>query len=387
MPNVDLVYFDAGGGHRAAALALRGVIASQGRPWNVRLVQLREIVDPSDLVRRSTGFAPEDLYNRRLARGWTMGMRYELRLLQALIRSAQPWLVTRFASHWRTTAPDLVVSVVPNFNRVLSLSLRASCPGVPMVVVMTDFADLPPRFWIEPDLDVHLVCGTDRALEQARAAGCDPGRLHAARGMVLRPDFYLPAATDRGAALRRLGLDPERPTGVVMFGGEGSSRMLTIARALDDVQLLLLCGRNARLHDRLAGLRRSAPHAAVGFVTDVPRWLRLGDFFIGKPGPGSLSEALHCGLPVITFRNAATLPQERYNTRWIEEQRVGRVVASIKGLPGAVDALLAELDTIGERVRALDNRAVFEVVDLIARLLDARSVAPAGPAPEESVPA
>ena len=37
---IDLVYFNAGGGHRAAATALETVIRTEQRPWQVRLVNL-----------------------------------------------------------------------------------------------------------------------------------------------------------------------------------------------------------------------------------------------------------------------------------------------------------------------------------------------------------
>ena len=43
--------------------------------------------------------------------------------------------------------------------------------------------------------------------------------------------------------------------------------------------------------------------------------MQLADFFIGKPGPGSISEAVQQGLPVIVVDNAWTMPQERYNAR------------------------------------------------------------------------
>ena len=69
MKAVELVYFNAGGGHRAAATALEAVIAEQGRPWRVRSVNLFELLDPEGRFRRVAGFAPEDLYNKRLARG------------------------------------------------------------------------------------------------------------------------------------------------------------------------------------------------------------------------------------------------------------------------------------------------------------------------------
>ena len=67
MTTIDLVYFNAGGGHRAAAQALQQVIRDQRRPWNVRKVNLTEVLDPQGRFRRVTGMEPEDLYNKRLA--------------------------------------------------------------------------------------------------------------------------------------------------------------------------------------------------------------------------------------------------------------------------------------------------------------------------------
>jgi hypothetical protein len=88
---VDLVYFNAGGGHRAAAQALQAVLQQRHGPaLQVRLVNLMAVLDAQDRFRRLTGMAPEDVYNRRLARGWTLGLAQELKLLQASVRWAHP---------------------------------------------------------------------------------------------------------------------------------------------------------------------------------------------------------------------------------------------------------------------------------------------------------
>jgi len=52
-------------------------------------------------------------------------------------------------AHWRASRPDLVVSLVPNFNRAIGESLRRAAPGTPLVTILTDLADYPPHFWIE----------------------------------------------------------------------------------------------------------------------------------------------------------------------------------------------------------------------------------------------
>jgi hypothetical protein len=369
MTRIDLVYFNAGGGHRAAALALQAVCAQQQRPWDLRLVNLVDVVDPQALFQRTTGMAPEDLYNKRLARGWTLGLAQELKLLQGLIRMAHGTLVQRLAAHWQRSAPDIVVSLIPNFNRALGESLTQARPGVPFMTVMTDMADHPPRFWREPGVAQHLVCGTPRALAQARAAGHDATRLHALSGMLIHPDFYAPLALDRAAERAALGLPADQPVGVVMFGGAGSMTMDSIARDLPETPLILLCGHHAKLAARLRRRPAAAPRVVVGFTREVRRWLTLGDFFIGKPGPGSLSEAVHMGLPAITVRNAFTMPQERYNTQWLAEQGLGLVLAGFGEVAPGVRALCAALPDYRARVAQVRNRAIFELPETIAQVL------------------
>lgn len=375
MKTIDLVYFNAGGGHRTAAQALQSVMARQRRPWRVRLVDLFEVLDPQRSFRRTTGFAPEELYNQRLRRGWTLGLAQELKLLQGMIRWAHKPMLRILQQHWAATEPDLVVSLVPNFNRVMYESVASALPGTPYVTVMTDMADHPPHFWIEPGLDQTLVCGTEHALGQARRAGYRDEQIALTSGMVLRPSFYnlLPAA--QAQRRRALGLDVTRPTGAVMFGGQGSRQMLRIAKDLDDLQLVLICGHNRVLERELRGLRRRAPHAVFGFTDDVCGVLRLADFFIGKPGPACLSEAVHLGLPVITLCNTWTMPQERYNAQWVREQGVGLVVSALKQLPGSAAQMIGGLAEFKGAAARIDNRAVFEVPDLLGDRLVAAGAA------------
>jgi UDP-N-acetylglucosamine:LPS N-acetylglucosamine transferase len=372
MTRVDLVWFNAGGGHRAAAQALEQVMHAQGRPWQVRKVNLTEVLDPTDRFRSFTGLAPEDLYNRRLGSGFTLGLAQELRLLQGLIRLAHPALVQRLARHWKSTQPDLVVSLIPNFNRALHDALAQARPGAPFVTVLTDMADHPPHFWIEPQTRQHLVCGTGHAMAQALAAGCPPWRLHRASGMILRPEFYLPAPADRNARRLAAGLDACTPTGLVLFGGTGSRVMKRIAARLPDTPLILMCGRNEALAAELRALpagSASAPRLVVGHTPDVARWMQLADFFIGKPGPGSLSEAVQMGLPVIVTCNSWTMPQERWNAQWIRQHGLGIVLRGFGPVDRAVADLTDQLPAWNARVRAMDNRAVFELPAILERIL------------------
>ena len=102
--------------------------------------------------------------------------------------------------------------------------------------------------------------------------------------------------------------------------------------------------------------------------------MELADFFIGKPGPGSISEALAKGLPVIVQRNVWTMAHERYNADWVEEQGVGLVVRSFSSeIFSAVQTLLApeNFERFQARASEIRNSAVYEIPDLLEGILSA----------------
>jgi UDP-N-acetylglucosamine:LPS N-acetylglucosamine transferase len=374
LKTIDLVYFNAGGGHRSAAIALDAVIREQGRPWQVRLINLMEVLDPKDVFRKTMGMEWEDLYNIRLARGWSLGLAQELKFLQAVIRLCHQGLTSRLRRYWRRTKPDMVVSLIPNFNRTMYEALAGARPAAPYVTIMTDFADLPPHFWIEPGQAQHFVCGTRKAVAQARALGYGPSQVHATSGMIVRPDFYQKPRGDRRAERLKLKLDPDRPTGIVLFGGHGSKAMQGIARRLKDTQLILICGHNSALAQRLVAMPARAPRLVVGFTPKIRDFMHLSDFFIGKPGPGCISEAIQQGLPVIVVNNTWTMPQERYNAEWVQENRAGIVLDSFKNVDDGVDEVISRLPEFRARVARIQNRAIFEIPEILERIMsDART--------------
>ena len=375
MINADLIFFDAGGGHRAAAEALRLVMEEQGG-WKIRLVNLQELLDPVDLVRQLTGLRMQDLYNLMLKKGWTLGTPQTVRVLQFLIRLLRPRMVRLLEEFWRSSPADVVVSLVPHFNRALAQSLRQVRPATRFVTILTDIADYPPHFWIEPE-GQYLICGSDRAVAQARALSICDGRIFQTSGMILHPRFYQPVFCDRRTERKLRGLDPDLPTGLVLFGGQGSEAMLEIAESFDaegpyHLQLIYICGRNQKLADVLRGRRSRLRNFVEGFTTQVPFYMLLSDFFIGKPGPGSVSEAVAMRLPVIVERNAWTLPQERYNAEWIVEKQVGLVVRGPHQIPSAVRELLerGNLARFQANAAALHNRAVYEIPGILRRIVE-----------------
>jgi hypothetical protein len=371
LKRLDFVFFDAGGGHRSAANALNAVIEQQGRPWEIRLVNLQEILDPLDIFRKYTGIRMQDVYNVMLQKGWTLGSEQMTVLMHGLIRMYHGSQVRLLKEFWKQGERDLVVSLIPNFNRALHESLRESRPNTPLVTILTDLADFPPHFWIERQ-EQYFICGTERAVQQARALGHPDSRIFRTSGMILRPSFYQPVDVDRAEQRRRLDLDPELPTGLVLFGGQGSSVMPEIATGVTaHAQFIFICGRNQKLAERLRATTTKFPKYVEGFTSEIPYYMHLSDFFVGKAGPGSISEAIAMQLPMVVERNAWTLPQERYNTEWIREKQVGVVLPSFRAIDAGLRELLdpANFSRFHANAAAITNRAVFEIPDILESLM------------------
>jgi UDP-N-acetylglucosamine:LPS N-acetylglucosamine transferase len=375
MRRIEFCFFDAGGGHRAAATALEMSIKRQQRSWDVRLTNLQELLDELDILKKYAGIRIEDYYNWMLRSGWTLGSIQLMKVLQFAIWARHAATVGVLKRHWGETQPDMVVSFVPHFNRALQQSFNQAFPGRPFVTVLTDVADYPPHFWIERQKQ-YLVCGSDRAVAQAHEHEHSDDFIFRASGMILHPRFYEPPIEDRIAERVKLGLRSDLPTAIVLFGGYGSKVMLEIAERLDasrlELQMIYVCGRNQKLATALRSRKPRLLQFVEGFTTKVNTYMQTADFFIGKPGPGSVSEALAMGLPVIVERNAWTLPQERYNADWVIENQVGIVLHRFREIVGAVERMIepATLTRFQANAAAMKNQAVFEIPGMLEKILE-----------------
>jgi len=126
---------------------------------------------------------------------------------------------------------------------------------------------------------------------------------------------------------------------------------------------LMYSGWNLELAAKIRDLQLGLPTVIEGFTTRVDYFMSLADFFIGKAGPGSISEALQFRLPVIVERNSRTMPQERYNGIWLTEQGLGVVVSNFAEIAVAMERLLetSALAELRDNATRYENYAVFEV--------------------------
>ncbi len=219
---------------------------------------------------------------------------------------------------------------------------------------MTDFCGLH-RSWRGHGVDRYTVA-TDCARLDLVRYGVSPAAVDVV-GFPVRPQFVdPPARAEARAWLSSIaGLDPDRFTVVVMVGAEGSPAALATVQALArldvDAQVVVACGHDARLRQRVAQLPRTVELRALGFVTEAALLMRSADVLVSKAGGASLAEAFCCQSAVVV---ADVLPgQEAGNLAYVLQRAA---VAHADG-PEATAALVASLARSPARRAELAGRA------------------------------
>jgi hypothetical protein len=385
-PLILLYIVDAGGGHRAAANALLAAAADRHPGFDLEIVSFQTVLEPVDWPRRISGVSLEDTYNEMVRRGFTFGLVPLLRALQWTIRRAHKPLVRLIGNDLNRRKPAVVVSLAPNFNAPLRDAVHQNCPGVPFVVMLTDYADFPPFFWMVPGID-RIVVGCDEAVVQARSIGIAEGHIARHSGMPLNPRFYPRASEEKGRAIRsELGIPEDAFTSLLLFGGKGTPEMAPLGEALLQAipggHVVAIGGSNPRLVRRLTEIGAREPRLhPFGFTDRVSDFMAMADVLVTKPGPGTVAEALHQRIPIVTIANGYTVPQERFNAQYLTAHGFGFVEGAWKDLASCVARLAQNPETrraVMERQASLPpNSAVFEALDYLSTLLPAASIAAA----------
>jgi 1,2-diacylglycerol 3-beta-galactosyltransferase len=269
--------------------------------------------------------------------------------------------------------PDVIVSVHPLLNHLTIRALQDLDIHIPFITVVTDLVSVHYS-WFAPGADAYIV-PTEQAKQLYLKRGLDPQRVHVL-GMPIDPKFTLPVES-KEELQRKLGLEPGIPVVLLVSGGEGSGLWPTIqaiSKARLQVQLLIITGRNKRLYIYLQRISSSlhVPAKILGFVHNMPEIMHASDVIVTKAGPGTICEALACGLPLIL--NSYLPGQEEGNLVYVLENNVGSIAHNSVEL---VDAL-RRLVKPGSQVMSqqLENakrisrpRTSFEIANFILSYL------------------
>lgn len=251
--------------------------------------------------------------------------------------------------------PDMVISTYPICGQVASELKREL--GYLSATVITDFG--VHRQWVHPDTDIYFVAA-EIVKEDLCAQGISAERVEVT-GIPLKARFA--STLEREQIRRKYGL-PDDVTILLAGGGQRTPQVETLCRRLAPlaVQLLVLCGKNARLFRRVKRLSQSFPNVLpFGFVTDImAELLTMSHLLVGKAGGLTISEALAKGLPLLIYR---PIPgQEFFNTDFLvnegaalwarDEADVAAKIAFLASRPDRLKQLQANATRLGRACAA-----------------------------------
>lgn len=376
MLRILILMSDTGGGHRASAQALKAGF-DELYPGRFAIEIVDFITDylpwPFNQMPKAYPFLSNDApWLWKLLYG---GQQHKLSNLLAQVGSRM--LVGSVNNVIDEHKPDLIISVHPLMQLVSMLAMARRPHRVPFVTVVTDLTTAHP-LWFHRDVDAVYVA-SDNTRNMALKSGIDPQRVHLL-GLPIRPAF---ARSPRPKADLRaeLGMVLDLPAVLLIGGGEGIGPVEEIAALCDASlsasgrpigQIVVIAGRNQAMQERLRARTWAVPVRINGFVDNMPEWMGACDCIVTKAGPGTIAEALICGLPIVL---SGFIPgQEEGNVPFVVENGVGVYEES----PPAIAAIVARwfgserehLRIMSARARQLGYpHATFDIVRSIVHLV------------------
>jgi 1,2-diacylglycerol 3-beta-galactosyltransferase len=247
---------------------------------------------------------------------------------------------------------------------------------LPVVTVITDLITVHPS-WRDPAVD-RVIVPSAEAADRCAQDGMPEGH-YVEAGLPVAAEFCRPpaSAAERHALQRSLGLSG-RFLVVVTGGAEGSGglyrRTAAILRTVENVDVVVICGRNRRLHRRLTRLaQRCGGRLTVhGFVANMADWLRCADIVVGKAGPGTIAEAACCAAPLVL---TSYVPgQEEGNAEFVVRAGAGSYAPRPAGLAAEIRRLRDDPAALAAMraasARAGRPRAAADIASLLAAVAE-----------------
>jgi UDP-N-acetylglucosamine:LPS N-acetylglucosamine transferase len=262
----------------------------------------------------------------------------------------------------RSRRPDVVVSTYPGFTFVLGPMRRLGYVRVPVVAAITDLAEL--RYWAWRGVDLHLITHPESEDEVRRVAG--PTDVRWVRGLT-SPGFTLPP--DAAAGRAAFDLPDGAPVAVVSGGGWGVGDLETAVEvalaSAPDLHVVVLCGRNEQLFERMERRFGHDPRVRVsGFTDQMNELFAAADVLIHSTAGLTVLEAHIRGCRVISY--GWGVAHIKANNRAFEQHGIARVARTRSDLERALRDALHEPKPDTHEVFAARPSAASAVLGTIA---------------------
>lgn len=207
--------------------------------------------------------------------------------------------------------PRVLISTFPAAAGMVSRLKQKELINIPSITVITDHS--VHCSWIHPETDLYIV-GSEPVKEELMRQGI-PNHKVAITGIPIHPKFAEPYhhlwLKDKHHVKKDL------PTILIMGGGLGLFKgvfpLLKELETLPDViQIIVVCGHNEQLKDKLMKFGYHSKHNIVvfGYVNFIDELMAISDIMISKPGGLTISEAIAMELPMIIYKTIGGQEQD-----------------------------------------------------------------------------
>lgn len=243
--------------------------------------------------------------------------------------------------------PQIVIHTFPTSAGAIEELKREHKLDIPSITVITDYT--LHRQWIHESTDMYLV-GSSIVRDLLIREGVLEEKIRTT-GIPIRQEFY--KQRNRAHLIQEFGLDPRIPTILVSGGAYGVSNHIhnlckRLFEAKENVQVIVVCGRNKRLYDHMTELAVGAKNKAIifGFVERMADLMTVSDLMFTKSGGLTTSEGIMMELPMIFFK---PIPgQELANAQYLERAGVAHITANDQQLEAIFQSLLSNPERIAE---------------------------------------
>ncbi|MDX2077089.1 MAG: glycosyltransferase [bacterium] len=370
MKQVDIIYFDATSGHRTAAFAIEKALKIQNPTIQVRVLNLVDILE-SQKVLQMIARMGVDVFNWGVKREKAWFLRQQVGLFQFIQSHIPQFAINAVAKFWQTNPPDAVVSVLPISNWLLERALHVACPTCPYIIIPVDYAENKSRYWFDSRIDAYYINPTPTLHQQCIEVGIEENRAISIKGMPIDPIFYEKPDINKREVLTQLGLNPDYPTVLVGFGGQGSVMVKRCAKKLAQshkpVNVIFLCGRHAKLYREITSTKTHYPKVVLSYLPEPPvYYYHLADIIIGKPGSMTITESIITAKAILAIKSKSLALVQRDNEAWIRQSGVGEVI-HVHELPNAIERVLTS-PNIQNHIQREWHEGVFDISNIIWRM-------------------
>lgn len=367
---VLLLSVTAGFGHHATAKAVSDELKARGA--TVETIDVYEVINRGVKEAIDKGYLfsskhTKELYRLVYALAENHGQSYWSGNFK-IINVINDLGAKKFARRISDFQPDAIVCTHIFAAQLVDELKRRELVDVPTYGICTDYTLHP--YWEDVPRIEYVVTASELLNHRCVKRGVSEDRL-LPLGIPVHPKFNVPISREDAAAA--LGIDPKRPTILMMGGSMGyANNQKTIDRlstAGIDFQLLVVCGNNKKGYNQLLQQMETYDGPCTihpyGFVDNVDVMMSAADCIITKPGGLTVSEALARHLPMILVD---PIPgHEERNVEFLMNN--GMAMAVTKTFP--VDEAVYNLFKNPNRIENI--RRVMEMVahpDATARLVD-----------------